>query len=130
MLCGSTTIVRIALTLAAAAGILIHPSYESARIAKARHTQRPAAHQPKEKDAQRSKPAPQPITPVAVLSPDTSLTKPTAHAKSCGDVLAAGLPDSGLTSAATLHGQLQLMPDAPTGRLHRPTHFAQAPPAA
>jgi len=130
MLGGSTTIVRIALTLAAAAGILVHPSHESARIAKARNTQRPAAQQRNEKDAQRSKPAPQPVTPVAVLSPDTGLTKPSAHAKSCGEVLAASVRPGALTSAVSLHSMLHPMPDAPTGRLHRPTHFAQAPPAA
>lgn len=126
---GSTTIVRIALTLAAAAGILVHPSYESARFARTHKAPQPLAKKT-DKDAQRSKPAPQPVTPVAVLSPDTALTKPSAHAKSCGEVLAASVRPGTLMTAASLHSMLHPMPDAPTGRLHRPTHFAQAPPAA
>ncbi len=131
MLPGPASILRTVLTLAAAAGILVHPSHECRRVARSRPAPAPPPTDPAQpKQSKRRPPVPQPVTPAAVLSSDSSFNKAGSHARPTGDAAASVEPRVTRPVPMRIEQDARVTRDVPPGRLHRPAHFAHAPPAA
>src|SRR5262249_32608207 len=125
----SRTILSMLFTTFAAVGILIQPTYalSKATHAPASKSQAQTAKPKTDGKPGKARPVPPPSSPMAVLSPDLGNAKTLGGCK-IDRTQSAQTPAVETDVARSCVAVTPVIFDSFTGHLHRPAHFAQAPP--